>query len=119
MLGKEGVNSKSLLFHGAPDIIIHKKKDTRKEGIVVSYNYKEEVNEDSSPNSQDSGRFQMGHQMNECPYTAGSFLSNKAGELVAALHTMLVCRALQRYSKGKTINSLTAHGLHIHRAVVK
>lgn len=111
------VYAKSLLFHGAPDIIIHKKKDARKEGMLVVYCEKDEE-ADSSPDSQDSGRLQIGHLLtNVSTYTYNSFLSDKVGELVAALHTSLACRALRRYMRRKKFNSLTAHGLHIHRTV--
>ena len=98
------------------------------EGIlnVVGVEQEEDVNEevdvneeaDTSPCSQASGRFQIGHQMAKSnPYLPGSFLLEKAGELMEALHTSLACRALRRYTKKKKVDSLTAHGLQIHRAV--
>lgn len=59
-----------------------------------------------------------GHQMiNLSSYRSESFLFNKVSELVAALHTSLVCQALRRYTIGKKSDSLTAHGLHIHRTI--
>ena len=66
---------------------------------------------DSSQDSQDSGRIQIGHQMtNVVPYSGESFLSNKTGELVAALHNQLVCRTLRRCVAGKAFRPPSAHG---------
>ena len=126
------IDAKCLVFQGAPDIIIHKKKGERKEGVVVTnVENEKEAEEDGSSgssNSQDgeeevgssldsesSGRLQMAHQMTKLhAYKAGSFLFEKVAELVGAIHTSLACRALQRYIKNKRCDS---HGLHIHRAV--
>ena len=67
--------------------------------------------DDSVDSSQDSGRIQIGHQMtNVAPYSGGSFLSNKTGELVAALHNQLVCRTLRRCVAGKAFRPPSAHG---------
>jgi len=55
--------------------------------------------------------------MTEKPYKQDSFLPNKSGELVAALHTSLACKALRKYYRGEEFDSLKAHGLFIHRAV--
>ena len=72
----------------------------------------------SSSSSQESGRLQMGHQMiNTKPFKSNSFLTEKVGELVAALHTGLACRALRMYVSRRKVSSLTAHGLHIHRTL--
>ena len=114
------VDKRCLLFQGSPDMIIL--TEDRMEGILNtdSVEQEEDVNEeaDTSPCSQVSGRFQIGHQMTKSnPYLPESFLPDKAGELMAALHTSLVCRTLRRYTKKKEVNSLTAHGLHIHRTV--
>lgn len=119
------IGSKSLLFQGAPDIIINKIKSTRKEGMCVVNSCVEEEQDSSQDSSQDSlqdsqnsGRLQMGHQVfNTASYVAGSFIPDKAGELVAALHASLVCRALRRCKREKVFYPLTAHGLHIHRTV--
>ena len=75
--------------------------------------------EDSLPSSQGSGRFQMGHQMTNSGSYVGSesFIFEKVGELPPALHTSLVCHAMQKYLNGEAPDSLTAHGLHIHRAI--
>ena len=55
---------------------------------------------DTLPCIQASGRFQNGHQTAKSnPYLPGSFLLEKAEELMAALHTLLACRALRRYTK--------------------
>ena len=53
---------------------------------------------DNSPSSsQESGKLQMGHQIvNSQPYKVKSLLTEKVGELVAALHNGLACRALRR-----------------------
>jgi len=40
----------------------------------------------------------------------------KVGELVGALHTSLVCRAIRKYISNDHFDSLVAHGLHIHRS---
>ena len=105
------IDAKCLVFQGAPDIIIHKKKGERKEGVVVTNVENEEAEKDGSSgssNSQDgeeevgssldsesSGRLQMAHQMTKLhAYKAGSFLFEKVAELVGALHTSLACRAL-------------------------
>ena len=58
----------------------------------------------------------MGHQMNTKPYKNDSFLQDKVGELVAALHTALSCRALRKYKAEKRFTSLKGHGLFVHRA---
>jgi len=125
------VDSSCLLFQGSPDLIILPKH--RAEGILntasvygdqadtldcqESATFQDEKT-DASQSSQESGRFQIAHQMtNTKPYRADSALSERAGELMAALHTLLVCRAVRKYIKQKQVSSLTAHGLHIHRAV--
>ena len=59
----------------------------------------------------------MAHQMNAASYKTGSFLPNKIGELAAALHTCVSCRALRKYIKKVRFDSVTAHGLFIHRAM--
>lgn len=125
------VDSKSLLFRGSPDLIITTKID-KNEGILDvasddnagrydNMGSDDDVSSDgdSSPSSsRESVRFQMGHQMtNTKPYTATSVLTEKVGELVAALHTGLACRALRRYVRRRKVSSLTAHGLHIHRTL--
>ncbi|XP_065910318.1 uncharacterized protein [Dysidea avara] len=104
------VSNNCLLFQGAPDIIVKKK------GIIEVY----ENDDDGKdlPSSQESARLQMAHQMTGIkPYISSSFQPNKIGELVAALHTSLTCRALRKYTKGKTFDLLEAHGLFIHRCV--
>ena len=116
------VDEESLLFRGSPDMIITMQKN---EGVVGvgTRDDRDSDNEVSSdgddlPSSQESGRLQMGHQMvNSKPYKAGSLLTEKVGELVAALHNGLACRALRRYVRRGKVSSLTAHGLHIHRSL--
>jgi len=50
------------------------------------------------------------------PYKTDSFIPNKAGELVGAIHLSLVCHALQRVTEGKTlVYPLVGHGLQIHK----
>ena len=49
-------------------------------------------------------------------YYYDSFLQDKVGELVAALHTALSCRALRKYKAEKRFTSLKGHGLFVHRA---
>jgi len=70
----------------------------------------------TSPGSQGSGRIQIAHQMTTKGYKSDSSLSEKAGELVATLHTSLACQALRMYTNKKKVTSLTAHGLFMHRA---
>ena len=65
----------------------------------------EEVHRDESGSDSDnSGRVQMGFQLPGMkPYQTGSFIFNKAGKLVGAIHASLVTRALKRCSSGKMI----------------
>ena len=72
---------------------------------------------ESSDTSNTSGRFQMGHQMTFNPYKVDSYLSEKVGELIAALHNLLVCQALRKYVRKSNVDSLEAHGLFIHRSI--
>ena len=65
-----------------------------------------------------SGRLQMGHQITPGPYASNSYLPDKLGGLMAALHTSLVCRALRNYSQKKKVNLLKAHGLYVHKSMV-
>lgn len=136
------VDNRSLLFQGSPDLIISPKQTAEgNQGIIVSAGSagggKDDVNEQeqtssqesatfqdedisqeggTSPGSQGSGRIQIAHQMTTKGYKPDSSLLEKAGELVAALHTSLACRALRMYTKKKKVTSLTAHGLFMHRA---
>ena len=117
------VDERSLLFSGSPDMIITMQKN---EGVldVGPRDDRDGDNEvssdgDNSPcSSQESGKLQMGHQMtNSKAYKVNSLLTEKVGELVAALHNGLACRALRRYVRRGKVSSLTAHGLHIHRSL--
>ena len=110
------INSSTLLFQGSLDIIINKIKGLRKEGICFVNNDRDEEmteettegiremdDDNSSQDSQDSGRIQIAHQMTDVKsFTGdGSFIPEKAGELVAALHNQLACRTLRRLVMGK------------------
>jgi len=81
----------------------------------------ESDNDDEDPvddyGSEHSAKFQMGYQVSSIkPYKGGSFISDKAGELVGAIHLLLVCRVLRSYTKGKTlVFPLVDHGLQIHK----
>ena len=44
------------------------------------------------------------------------YVYEKIGELVGALHTSLACRAINKYLNDENVQSLTANGLHVHRA---
>lgn len=59
----------------------------------------------------------MGFQMSNIkPYKGGSFIPDKAEELVGAIHLSLVCWALRKYTEGKIpVYPLVSHGLQIHR----
>lgn len=49
-------------------------------------------------------------------YKEHSFIPNKAGELVEAIHLTLVCRALRRYTGDREVqNILIGHGLLVHK----
>ena len=130
------IGANCLLFSGAPDLIIT--VDRKDNGIIQTINTggneandadendspdDEDENDnpddedDQLPSSQESGRLQMGHQMTSKPYTDKSFQPDKVGELVAALHTALSCRALRKCMDGKKFTSLKGHGLFVHRAV--
>lgn len=109
----EHINNNCLVFQGAPDIIIK----TKKVDCMIVNSEKSDSDGDDVPSSQESARLQMGHQMNKIkPYVDASFQPNKVGELVAALHTSLSCRALRKYTMGQTFDSLEANGLFIHRS---
>lgn len=108
------VYSGFLAFQGAPDIIINKID------ALSTHREQDDGDEeqfDDDENSQHSGRIQVGHQMASLkPKSAGSLLYKKIGELVGALHTSLACRAINKYLNGENVQSLTAHGLHVHRS---
>ena len=112
------VDEESLLFRGSPDMIITMQKSEGVVGMGRDSDNEVSSDEDDLPSSQESGRLQMGHQVvNSKPYIVGSLLTEKVGELVAALHNGLACRALRRYVRREKVSSLTAHGLHIHRSL--
>lgn len=124
-----GVNENCLLFQG--DLIICKEHTNEGEHTdegIFSMNSQDEVvqqqdeEEDEANDSQGSdcsvsGRFQMGHQMSCTPYKQNSFLTEKVGGLIAALHTVVTCRALRNYASKHNCQSVKAHGLYIHRTV--
>ena len=112
------INDSSLLFQGAPDLDLIVKTN-KSEGVINTPHERDTGTTDEDlPSSQGSGRIQIAHQMTQLePYTEGSFLYDKTGELVAAVHNSLACRAFRKYSKGETVDSLTGHGLYVHRSV--
>ena len=119
------VSFDSLLFKGAPDLIIAGKVD----GIVVNENLpssshmpssqeeendSQEENEEDLPSSQGSSRIQVGHQMPSfTPYKGGSLLYDKVGELVGALLNSVACRVFRKYEGGEKVVSLTAFHVKI------
>ena len=122
----QGISKESLIFRGSPDIIINRVKGERNEGLFSTIPAEEESGDDDEDpmdsgsqtvSSEHSAKFQMGHQThNYKAYKGGSFIPDKSGELVGALHLSLVCRALRRYTEGKTlVFPLVGHGLQIHR----
>ena len=115
------IRCNSLLFQGAPDLIIKSCEPDKSEGMVfVSQNegFDEDTVEDSEnlPSSQDSAesaRIQIAHQMtNLKPYRKGSFLFEKVGELVVALLNMLAYKAFRKYMMEKEVKSFVANGLY-------
>lgn len=114
------------MFRGAPDIIIENQVPPLSEdnhGIISlagagdHEEEEEEVHRDES-DSDNSDRVQMGFQLPVMkPYTTESFISNKAGELVGAIHASLVTRALKRFSSGKMIKDMVGHGLFVHKMI--
>ena len=105
-----GVSFDSLIFHGAPDLIINANGNAKREGIVTTgldddddnEKMAEGTEEEDLPSSQGSSRIQVAHQMPSCvPYEPDSFLYDKVGELVAALLNSLTCRVLKKYKGGK------------------
>lgn len=113
----QGIVDRCLLFQGAPDLIV---KTNKSEGVINTPHERDTdtTDEEDLPSSQDSGRVQIAHQMTGItPYTEGSFLYDKTGELVAAVHNSLACRAFRKYLKGETVDSLMGHGLYVHRTV--
>ena len=123
----KGASIKSCVFRGAPDIIIENQVPPLSEdtsGIISiagagDHEEEEEVHRDESGSDSDnSGRVQMGFQLPGMkPYQTGSFISNKAGELVGAIHASLVTRALKRCSSGKMIKDMVGHGLFVHKMI--
>ena len=120
------VGRAALLFHGAPDIII----THRNEGImsVLRDNCVTKDDDDDDDSENDDGNssqssegksssIQMGFQMPVMKsYKEQSFIPNKAGELVGAMHLTLVCRALRRHISGREVQyPLIGHGLLIHK----
>jgi len=113
-----GVNDNCVLFQGSPDLIICKEQTD--EGII-SMNSQDEVmqqqDEEEEGENGSQGSLQMGHQMSCTSYKRNSFLAEKVGGLIAALHTVVTCRALRNYVSKRNCKSVKAHGLHIHRTV--
>lgn len=115
------------MFRGAPDIIIENQVPPLSEDIsgIISiagagdHEEEEEVHrEESGSDSDNSGRVQMGFQLPGIkPYQTGSFIFNKAGELVGAIHASLVTRALKRCNSGKMIKDMVGHGLFVHKMI--
>ena len=95
----------------------------RNEGLFSTIPAEEESGDDDEDpvdsgsqtvSSEHSAKLQMTY--NYKPYKGGSFIPDKSGELVGALHLSLVCRALRQYTEGKTlVFPLVGHGLQIHR----
>ena len=119
------ISTKCLLFQGAPDIVVQKIKKGKTDGIILckgglNADSSDEDERSDSPNSKDSNhsaRIQMGLQSCQVkPYVQGSFIPEKAGELVGAIHLSLVSRALRHYKKGKNVTyPLVGHGLQLHK----
>ena len=86
-----------------PDLRV---KGERNEGLFATLSTeKEDIDNDTMDNcnqtdsSEHSFKFQIGHQAQHLkPYKRGSFIPDKSGELVGALHLSLKCRALRRYT---------------------
>ena len=109
----DSVYSGFLTFQGAPDILLNKIDAL---AIHKEQDDGDEEQFDNDENSQHSGRIQVGHQMTNLKPKSGSLWYEKIGELVGALHTSLACRAIKKYLNGENVQSLTAHGLHVHRS---
>ena len=77
----------------------------------------DEENGSQGSDCSDGGSLQMGHQMSCTSNKRNSFLVEKVGGLIAALHTVATCRALRNYVSKRNCKSVKAHGLHIHRTV--
>ena len=124
----QDVDGNCLLFHGAQDLIIkvkdHTTEEENKNEGLISIDSQDADDETSgsagssprSESSDTSGRFQIAHHMS-VPYKRNSYLTEKVGQLIAALHTAVTSQALRKYAKKVKVCSLKAHGLHIHRAM--
>ena len=123
--------AKVLLFRGAPDLILNIEKHP---GLVTCTGVQGSSNDSSCRPSEDNNsddscssceddspdelvRMQMGHQMKTKSYEPASFQPQKVGELVAAMHAALCCKALRKYQNMTEFNCLQAHGLFVHRAL--
>jgi len=110
------ISERVFLFRGSPDLIVYNS------GIVHSIcgddsvpTEGEELREDDSQSSQESGRIELSKKSDTSYET---FIIEKGGELVAAIHQGLVCKALRRISKGQSICNLVGNGLLIDRGTV-
>ena len=112
----EKIGKYCFLFRGTPDLIIHQINTT--EGLVVEKGFSKNLesdDQDSDQSSDHSSRCEAGHK-NEKSYDVNSSIVEKGGELVAAIHLSLVCRALRKFRQGIKVTQVVGHGLLIHRA---
>ena len=67
--------------------------------------------------SGDEGCCEIAYQVDGSkPYKANLLITNKAGQLVAAVHQYLVAKVLRHPINGKEIKEdLVGHGLFLHR----
>ena len=106
---------KMFLFRGTPDLIISNSGLLRcvsPANDINTDNVYNAADTDDEASSQDSGRVELG--LRKCS-TEGTFVTEKLGQLVAAVHQGLVCKALRKINRGEELSCLTGNGLLIDR----
>jgi len=108
-LGKrlpKSIDSKSSLFHGAPDIIMNKTK------IVLIAHEWERPSDNSS--SDEYGAIEQSFQRPPLKSKGTLQVPEKVGELLAALYFLLLCRILRGIIRHKEIKDVSVQGFLIN-----
>ena len=99
------INPKIFLFHGAPDIIF------RQTCAIVSSG---SSGVDSGSTSEDDV-LKVAHQRNQMKSALDDEVPEKMGQAIAALHFLLVAKALRRIHKKSSKTALSASALLLDR----